>query len=224
MPRFEKKRRNCTSNKSSANPHQFIDADLEMTSAQPALENPPSEGWDLNHITKIRPLPGRRVHLAEIKSSKEKFVLKRLDKIQTNYPPLSSYLIEKDIHLSTSHPNVIHTFGWFETTESVYLMLEYAKKGDLFSYANSGNELRLAEYIRDVARGLLYLHEEGIIHRDLKAENVVIGDNGECKIIDFNLSARLERRAEMLTDLSRAGTLDYLSPERMLGNPYNHCF
>eukprot|EP01083_Nonionella_stella_P170457 580106_1 len=138
-----------------------------------SLCNPPLGGFNLGYIKKLRPLPGRgdSVFLAVFLPSGEKFVLKTLDKENGLYPPSSSYHIEKDIHLSLSHPNVVRTVGAFETDTNVYLMMEYAEHGDLFDTVlkPDHNEVRAARFLRDVLRGVQYIHSLGVTHRDIKS-------------------------------------------------------
>eukprot|EP01083_Nonionella_stella_P170456 580103_1 len=192
-----------------------------------SLCNPPLGGFNLGYIKKLRPLPGRgdSVFLAVFLPSGEKFVLKTLDKENGLYPPSSSYHIEKDIHLSLSHPNVVRTVGAFETDTNVYLMMEYAEHGDLFDTVlkPDHNEVRAARFLRDVLRGVQYIHSLGVTHRDIKAENVVLTSSNSCKVVDFGFPTRLPRGAKSLNDHLVAGTIDYLSPEIIRKRPYNHC-
>uniref|UniRef100_A0A1E1XH30 non-specific serine/threonine protein kinase n=1 Tax=Amblyomma aureolatum TaxID=187763 RepID=A0A1E1XH30_9ACAR len=92
---------------------------------------------------------------------------------------------------SPGHPNVIKLFDTFKDKSNVYLLYEYAKEGELWEKVkNIGVPDRYAArvLVRQLLNGLEYIHDHGLIHRDLKCENVVIKD-GNLKIIDFGTSA-----------------------------------
>ncbi|MCL4171052.1 UNVERIFIED_CONTAM: hypothetical protein GTU68_024878, partial [Idotea baltica] len=100
-------------------------------------------------------------------------------------------------------------------------MLEYAPKGDLCSdlrtFKKYDNE-RSASYIYQICDALRYVHKKKVIHRDLKAENLLLGINYEIKIADFGWSVHTpgSRRQTF------CGTLDYVAPEILAGKSYNH--
>eukprot|EP01083_Nonionella_stella_P124074 374332_1 len=104
-------------------------------------------------------------------------------------------------------------------------MMEYAEHGDLFDTVlkPDHNEVRAARFLRDVLRGVQYIHSLGVIHRDIKAENVVLTSSNSCKVVDFGFPTRLPRGAKSLNDHLVVGTIDYLSPEIIRKRPYNHC-
>lgn len=190
-----------------------------------SLKSPPPDGWSLGYIKKLKPLPGRgdSVFLAEVNSSGERFVLKKLDKNTGLYPASASAQLERDLHMSFKHPNVIRTLASFETESSIYLMMEYAESGDLFDAVlrPDHSELRASQYLRDVILGLQYIHSLNVVHRDVKAENIVVTSNGQCKLIDFGFATRIRKGNRYLNDKLIAGTIDYLSPEIIRKRPYN---
>lgn len=190
-----------------------------------SLKSPPPDGWSLGYIKKLKPLPGRgdSVFLAEVNSSHERFVLKKLDKNTGLYPASASAHLERDLHMSFKHPNVIRTLASFETESSIYLMMEYAESGDLFDAVlrPDHSELRASQYLRDVILGLQYIHSLNVVHRDVKAENIVVTSNGQCKLIDFGFATRIRKGNRYLNDKLIAGTIDYLSPEIIRKRPYN---
>ena len=118
---------------------------------------------------------------------------------------------ELEIQQHVSHPNILHMYGWFHDDARIYLILEYANRGELF------NELRkvkrfqepaAATYMHQIADALTYLHKKKVIHRDIKPENLLLGLWGEVKIADFGWSVHTKsmRRRTM------CGTIDYLPP------------
>ncbi|GJM98051.1 hypothetical protein PR202_ga15026 [Eleusine coracana subsp. coracana] len=118
---------------------------------------------------------------------------------------------EVEIQSHLRHPNILRLYGYFYDQTRVYLILEYAAKGELYKELQRWkhfDERRSATYIASLARALIYLHGKHVIHRDIKPENLLIGVQGELKIADFGWSVHTFNRRRTM-----CGTLDYLPPE-----------
>lgn len=118
---------------------------------------------------------------------------------------------EVEIQSHLRHPNILRLYGYFYDQSRVYLILEYAAKGELYKELQKCkyfNERRAATYIASLARALVYLHSKHVIHRDIKPENLLMGLQGEVKIADFGWSVHTFNRRRTM-----CGTLDYLPPE-----------
>ena len=118
------------------------------------------------------------------------------------------------------HPNILRLYGYFYDTRKVYLILEYAAKGELYNELHRVgrfSEKRSAQYIRSIADALKYLHSKHIIHRDIKPENLLLGLKGEVKLADFGWSVH----APSLRRQTMCGTLDYLPPEMVERKPHD---
>ena len=122
------------------------------------------------------------------------------------------------IHSTLKHRNIIELFGSFESDSSIHLIIEFALHGELFHILRSekifSNE-RSATYIRDIAKALEYCHNNNVIHRDLKLENILLSQNGDIKIADFGWA-----KQSLVRSSTFCGTLEYLSPEMIFGNYY----
>ncbi|TNY23079.1 Other/AUR protein kinase [Rhodotorula diobovata] len=119
---------------------------------------------------------------------------------------------EIEIQSHLAHPNILRLHGYFHDERRIFLILEFAGKGELYrtlSRCGRFSEKRASRYIAQMADALAYLHAKHVIHRDIKPENILIGVNGELKIGDFGWSvhAPSNRRSTL------CGTLDYLPPE-----------
>ncbi|KAJ6361561.1 hypothetical protein OIU78_002065 [Salix suchowensis] len=113
--------------------------------------------------------------------------------------------------LFQEHPNILRLYGYFYDQKRVYLILEYAAKGELYKELQKCkyfSERRAATYVASLARALIYCHGKHVIHRDIKPENLLIGAQGELKIADFGWSVHTFNRRRTM-----CGTLDYLPPE-----------
>ncbi|CAL1539698.1 unnamed protein product [Lymnaea stagnalis] len=89
------------------------------------------------------------------------------------------------------HPNIVSLFEVMETDNSYYLVTELCRGGDLMEYISAKKRLPEAEvskFIRQIVSAVDYLHRIGIIHRDLKIENLLLDSNKDIKLIDFGLS------------------------------------
>jgi serine/threonine-protein kinase Chk2 len=123
---------------------------------------------------------------------------------------------EVEILKSLSHPFIIKMREVFETDDSVFLILEYMKGGELTGRILSPtpfpeSEVKFIFY--QIMLGVRYLHANGVTHRDLKPENVLLHSDGLyplAKISDFGLSKIMENISAMETT---CGTIAYVAPE-----------
>lgn len=161
------------------------------------------------------------VYLAREKESKFIVALKVLSKKQLVKHNVQHQLrreIEIQSHLH--HRNILQLYGYFYDDQRVYLILEYAPRGELYRKLRDCqrfDEATTAVYIGQIIEALIVCHSRDVIHRDIKPENILIGYNGELKIADFGWSvhAPSSRRQTM------CGTLDYLPPEMVQHKVYN---
>ena len=162
------------------------------------------------------------VYLAREKQSKYIVALKVLYKSQLQQSHVEHQLrreIEIQSHLR--HPNILRLYGYFYDQNRVYLILEYAARGELYKElkkARRFSEQRSATYVASLARALFYCHKKHVIHRDIKPENLLIGIKGELKIADFGWSVHAPHSRRQ----TLCGTLDYLPPEMVEGRDHDH--
>lgn len=133
-----------------------------------------------------------------------------------------------------NHPNIIKCYNIFRIGDFLYIILEYMNNGDLYNYysANISLNIRFSEeqiwlIIYNCLMGLDYIHRQGLIHRDIKLENLFIDDNLNIKIADFNVSATIDQKSaqNFVPDMEKAqyminfntntgvGSLGYKAPE-----------
>jgi aurora kinase len=127
---------------------------------------------------------------------------------------------EVEIQCNLRHPNILQLYGHFHDSKRIFLILEFAKKGELYKHLRRERqfpEWQAAAYIAQMASALNFLHRKHVIHRDIKPENILVGVHGELKIADFGWSvhAPSNRRKTM------CGTMDYLAPEIVNHYTYN---
>ncbi|KAI1124991.1 Pkinase-domain-containing protein [Nemania abortiva] len=203
-------------------------AQAERKSGLSLLDQPSIKQFHLGMFEIGRPLgKGKfgRVYLARERTSGFICALKVLHKSE-----LSQGRVEKqvrreiEIQSNLRHPNILQLFGHFHDSKRVFLILEFAAKGELYKHLRRENrfpEWKASQYIAQMASALRYLHRKHVIHRDIKPENILVGIHGEIKISDFGWSVHApnSRRETM------CGTLDYLPPEMVKSgssdNSYN---
>ncbi|XP_059834723.1 aurora kinase A isoform X1 [Hypanus sabinus] len=180
--------------------------------------------WCLDDFEIGRPLGKGKfgnVYLARERQSRFILALKVLFKSQLEKAAVEHQLRrEVEIQSHLRHPNILRLFGYFHDASRVYLILEYAPRGELYKElqkCGKFDDKRSATYMSELADALVYCHSKKVIHRDIKPENLLLGANGELKIADFGWSvhAPASRRSTL------CGTLDYLPPEMIEGKMHD---
>ncbi|BGP27813.1 serine/threonine protein kinase [Rhodotorula toruloides] len=134
--------------------------------------------------------------------------------------PLSLLTREIHHHRRLRHPHVLSLFELIATESSIYLITELCAGGELFDYLVEHGRLSLRETRRifgQLVLGVAYLHREGVVHRDLKLENVLLDENVNVKIADLGFGREFEKGKWLET---RVGTLGYMAPEVVAGSKY----
>lgn len=159
------------------------------------------------------------------KTSGEKVALKFIEKKFVKKKHIEQLRREIDIMQKVSHPNVLALKGIHENDTHLTLVMELVDGGELFYKIvdrGSFTEKDARNVVRQVCKGVAYLHSMGIAHRDLKPENLLCdgdGDNMTIKIADFGLS-KIFGDGEMLE--TSCGTPDYVAPEVLTGSAYDN--
>uniref|UniRef100_A0A9R1SBB4 Serine/threonine-protein kinase PLK n=2 Tax=Cyprinus carpio TaxID=7962 RepID=A0A9R1SBB4_CYPCA len=121
---------------------------------------------------------------------------------------------EIELHRALHHKHIVHFYNHFEDKDNIYILLEYCSRRSLAHILKARKVLTEPEvryYLRQIVSGLKYLHEQEILHRDLKLGNLFINESMELKVGDFGLAAKLEPVENRRRTI--CGTPNYLSPE-----------
>jgi serine/threonine-protein kinase len=122
---------------------------------------------------------------------------------------------------SLSHPNVVTVYDYGEDPSGPFIVMEYVDGEDLATILRRNAPLPPVQSTRiasAVARALDAAHKRGIIHRDVKPGNVLIGRDGRVKVVDFGI-ARAIAEAQMTLPGTTLGSVHYFSPEQARGEP-----
>jgi len=165
------------------------------------------------------------VKLGVHKKTGEKVAIKQVKKKNMTHIEVFQQRREIEVLKMCQHPNIIGLIDLFENQDYYFIVLEYMAGSDLFDYLQARDfnlgENRVREISYQLALGVKYLHSYGIVHRDLKLENVMMSDTTEQslpKLVDFGL-------AKMIGPKEKAdepfGTLGYVAPEILEKKPYS---
>jgi len=120
------------------------------------------------------------------------------------------------------HQNIVKLFDSFQTNKHIVFAMELCAGGDLLNYVRKRRKLKedLAKYIfKQVVEGLEYCHAKGIVHRDIKLDNILLDSSGKVKICDFGVSKLLEDiRKDVMSE--QCGTPAYIAPEILKDKGY----
>ncbi|GAB9476341.1 Serine/threonine-protein phosphatase 6 regulatory ankyrin repeat subunit, partial [Globisporangium polare] len=125
---------------------------------------------------------------------------------------------ELRIWFPLNHPHVIKLYGAGHVGKR-YFVCEVADKGGLLDYLKrDGNERKTWQKLYEVALGVQYLHEQNIVHNDLKCDNILIGGDERAKVMDFGLSC-IPNVSVVSIDVKKQGAVQWRSPEYLRGEP-----
>ena len=171
------------------------------------------------------------------------YAIKIINKYENSSKQNYKYILrEKYLPKILNHNNIVHYYGSFEDNENYYLVLEYIPNGSLEEKIN--NHLKCfqspseVEFIKEdiiiniftqILNGLIYLHDENIIHRDIQPNNILFDSNNNIKITDFGLCALLNPNyindgfisSDYISKGTKVGHKNYTCPEIVEGQKYN---
>jgi len=129
---------------------------------------------------------------------------------------------EARLAASLSHPNLVQVFDFGREGDAHFLAMEYIEGWNLAQAAEQARQLRVSilpgvwrHWVDGIWSGLAYLHEKGVVHRDVSPGNILVARNGAVKVTDFGISRVAGDEPE--SGGARAGKSGYLAPERIRG-------
>jgi len=161
-----------------------------------------------------------RVYRVVDKKIDEEVALKILNpEISTNKKTIARFQNELKLARKIAHRNVCHMYHLEEEEGTSYITMEYVPGEDLKSFLRRSGQLSMAKTIsiaKQVCEGLAEAHRLGVVHRDLKPQNIMIDKEGNAKIMDFGIARSLEGKG-VTGEGAVIGTPDYMSPEQVDG-------
>ena len=164
------------------------------------------------------------VHLARHSQTGESRVLKLVRLSDENDGEAAKRFVQEyALLMQVSHPNVARVFQHGHEGGYAYMAMEYFPGGDLRSLMRRPCEPAMAvAALIQVARGITAVHRTGVVHRDLKPDNVMIRADGSLAIADFGIAKKIGAALGPTQHGDILGTPYYLSPEQVLGQSADH--
>jgi len=162
-----------------------------------------------------------KVKLAKHLPTGKEVAIKIIDKTQLNPGSLQKLFREVRIMKTVDHPNIVKLFQVIETEKTLYLVMEYASGGEVFDYLVLHGRMKEKEArakFRQIVSAVQYCHQKKIIHRDLKAENLLLDSEMNIKIADFGFSNEFIPGNKLDTF---CGSPPYAAPELFQGKKYD---
>uniref|UniRef100_A0A6Q2ZDB2 MAP/microtubule affinity-regulating kinase 3 n=1 Tax=Esox lucius TaxID=8010 RepID=A0A6Q2ZDB2_ESOLU len=170
-----------------------------------------------------------KVKLARHLLTGREVAVKIIDKTQLNPTSLQKFRIlhskqlfrEVRIMKILNHPNIVKLFEVIETEKTLYLIMEYASGGEVFDYLVAHGRMKEKEArakFRQIVSAVQYCHQKRIVHRDLKAENLLLDADMNIKIADFGFSNEFTLGSKLDTF---CGSPPYAAPELFQGKKYD---
>ncbi|KAM9301549.1 serine/threonine-protein kinase MARK2 isoform 3-T3 [Gastrophryne carolinensis] len=162
-----------------------------------------------------------KVKLARHVLTGKEVAVKIIDKTQLNSSSLQKLFREVRIMKVLNHPNIVKLFEVIETEKTLYLVMEYASGGEVFDYLVAHGRMKEKEArakFRQIVSAVQYCHQKLIVHRDLKAENLLLDADMNIKIADFGFSNEFTFGNKLDTF---CGSPPYAAPELFQGKKYD---
>ncbi|XP_018431587.1 PREDICTED: NUAK family SNF1-like kinase 1 [Nanorana parkeri] len=151
--------------------------------------------------------------LVAVKSIQKDKITDELDRVH----------LQREIEITAllKHEHIIQVFEVFESSEKIIIVMEYASNGELYDFINNKHQIPESEarrFFRQIVSAVHYCHKNGIVHRDIKLENILLDENLNVKLADFGLSNLYYKKQVLET---YCGSPLYASPEIVKGLPYH---
>uniref|UniRef100_A0A8C3B6V7 non-specific serine/threonine protein kinase n=1 Tax=Cairina moschata TaxID=8855 RepID=A0A8C3B6V7_CAIMO len=167
-----------------------------------------------------------KIFLAKGKVDNEQCVIKEID--LTKMPVKEKEAAQKEVILlaKMKHANIVTFFASLQENNKLYIVMEYCDGGDLMKRINMQHgvlfdEDQILSWFVQISLGLKHIHDRKILHRDVKAQNIFLSNNGKiAKLGDFGIARQLTNTMEFA--YTCVGTPYYLSPEICENRPYNN--
>lgn len=137
-----------------------------------------------------------------------------MDMTRLSKSNMENIVKEIESHSEMKHPNIIELVDFMKYGEVIYILLDYAEKGNLFVHSSQVDldSETICKLFVQICLAVEHIHSKGFIHRDIKPENILLKTNGDAMLSDFGWCASENDRNYRYQS---AGTYEYMSPEAL---------
>lgn len=144
-------------------------------------------------------------------------------KMALNADSTKLIITEISIMKTSKHPNIVEYWDSYKVSEQLWVVMEFMGGGCLTDILDQYESVELSEaqialVVKETLKALVYIHSLHRIHRDIKSDNILLGENGEVKIADFGYAAQLTQQQQKRTTV--VGTPYWMAPELIRGHMY----
>lgn len=157
--------------------------------------------------------------------TKETVAIKIIPKSSIRANPQLIMQLNREVQALTQcdHPFIVKFFDFFEDKHFFYIVQEYVNHGTLLESVNARGHLtekQCRKYFCQILSAICYLHDKNILHRDLKAENILLDSGDNIRLVDFGLCKIFEQNEDKYTS-TLCGSFTYAAPEVIQGKKYS---
>lgn len=149
------------------------------------------------------------------KSDKQLYAMKYINKAKCiEQKAIKNTIFERNLLENIKHPLMVNLRYAFQDEENMFMVLDLMLGGDLkyhMQQYGGFEERNIRVFAAEISCALMYLHSQGVVHRDIKPDNVLLSEDGHAHLTDFNVAALLPEDGSKLTSIS--GTIAYMAPE-----------
>lgn len=166
-----------------------------------------------------------KVYRAKSLINNSEVAIKVIEKPVVSDPTAESLLVREVSAMKrlNDHPNILNIYEVMATRSKIYLVMELAEGGEMFSQITKRGKMGESlgrKYFQELILALRFCHRNGVTHRDLKPQNLLLDDGGRLKVSDFGLSALPEQVRDGLL-YTACGTPSYTAPEVVRRSGYD---
>ncbi|MFH2070553.1 MAG: protein kinase [Elusimicrobiota bacterium] len=151
----------------------------------------------------------------------KKVAIKKMrEELKINPREKEKFLKEARTVAELHHPNIIDIYDILEENNDIYLIFEFVDGKTLDRILNEQGKMpsrKAINIISEICKAIVYAHNHRVIHRDLKPSNVMIGFDGQIKVMDFGIAREAKDTISRVSGYETSGTLCYMAPEQHLG-------
>jgi serine/threonine protein kinase len=144
------------------------------------------------------------------------------ERLMNNGDHVARFRREARLAAQLSHPNIVTVIDRGEEGGRQFIVFEYVEGENLKALIERESPLQEREAVElalQIAAGLAFAHEQGLVHRDVKPQNVLLTEDGRAKVTDFGIARSIDVHRGLTETGTVIGTSDYISPEQARGGP-----